>query len=405
MSFSKAGIGFSASQSSSIPVSSKGTKLYDMPSGNLTDGGDPFTFNGAMATAVITKSGGFDNIVVGNAGANIDSWMRQTNTFYAAKPLTVHLKVKIVALGAAPVLGFRTLGVGGIYSNFTNVLKSFYVNLLTGAITCNSTAGFDVVQKNGFTGAVAVGEVLDLYFTFSAFERYTLTVCRNIISGDSSTMTLTYPLALSSANDTQDLFYAPVILFDGTYKILEHDFVTGDYDAAVVAFMGDSLMSGGRQHYYDSLQYQLQQIVPYRIANFAAGTCLLAGMQSVLRHTLRAAPKVIVFDNGLDALFGNDCDPTDPQFAAWDAAMKTFVDTIIGAGIEPVLCITSCTFLFPDTRLDTFQAWWTANYPTRKFVRMNASDVEFDGTHFHYNPATNGRFRNKIRGALATLGY
>jgi hypothetical protein len=403
--FNKTGFGFAGSGRGSIPRSTKGLKLYDMPNGNLTDGGDPFTFNGAMTTAVISKSGNYDSIVVGNTGANIDSWMRPTNHIWSAKPITVHLKVKITALGAAPALGFRTLGVGGIYSNFTNVLKSFYINLLTGVITCNSTDGFDVAQKNGFSGAVAVGEILDVYFTFNAFERFTVSIVRNTLSCETSSITLTYPTGLSALNDTQDLVYIPTILYDGTYKILQHDFITGDYAGAVVALMGDSLMTGGRQHFYDSLQYQLQQVVPYTVANFGAGTCMLAGMQAVLKHVLIAAPKVIVFDNGLDALLGNDCDPLDPQFAAWNAAMKTFVDSIIAAGIEPVLAITSDTFLYPEARLDTLQNWWTTNYPTRKYCRIDSTDVTFDGTHFHYTPITNGKFRNKILGALAQLGY
>jgi hypothetical protein len=174
-----------------------GLRLWDLKPGTLTDAYEPITKVGTLSTAVITKVGDFDNLVVANQADPFSTYLYPTNRVWAAKPIDFHMKVKVVALGGTlPALGFRTVCPGGPYSNFCNPQKGLYVNLNTGAITTLGNGNWTVTQYNGFSGAVAAGEIVDVYFRFLAFDEIKLTVVRNNLNGDTSVYRLKIPVAL-----------------------------------------------------------------------------------------------------------------------------------------------------------------------------------------------------------------
>lgn len=383
-----------------------GLVLWDMPAGNLTNNLDPMTKNGSIATATITQVGGYDNVVVAN-GTIANNWFRVTERLWTAKPLRAHMRVKMITVGAtAPTIGFSSLSVGGIYSNFNNPTFFIYINLLTGAIVNNNEAGWNVTATNGFSTPIANGETLDVYFEYHAFNKITLTVCRDNLAGEVSTYRLVNT-GLGSGSERSDLLYLGTILNDGEFRILKHTISTGAYANAKVCLVGDSLLSGGRQAYASSIQYKLEQQMPYRVANLAAGTCMLAGMHAIMKDVMAVNPEVIFFDNGLDGMYNGYSNPASPNYAAWVAAFNRMVNTWISAGIEPILFIPSDNaYLYPDTTKQYIKDHWTINFPGRKYVETFQAEVagKMDGTNFHYGPLANDVVVGKLLTELEALG-
>jgi hypothetical protein len=309
------------------------------------------------------------------------------NKLYTANPLVAHLRILVNSVGAVPVIGFRTFNPGSTFINFGNVECYTYINLLTGAITSNYPS-HTATSYNGFTTAVAAGEIIDLYFENIYDLETTLKVVRTSPGiGEISATTLTWNVSTSVA---ANIYYLATILGDGNYTILKNEVYCTEQLRPKFVVVGDSLMSGASINFTDTIIGKFKSKVPYTAVNFSAPGCLLAGMQAILQDVIIANPEIVFFDNALDALFYGAINPGNPNHATWDINFKKFVNSIEGAGMRPILLLSPNSFLYTNATLALFKTYWQTNFPGRDYVEIAPSDVHFDITGFHYNGVTNG---------------
>jgi hypothetical protein len=381
--------------------------LYDMPAGNLTNGFDPVTFNGAMATAQgaagITQVGGYDRIVVANGGVNTDSWFR-TAKIFSAKPLFAHMRVKVAAVGAAPVLGFRTISPGATYTNSGSQLRTFVINLITGAITVNSSTGYTVSQTNQFSGAIVAGEIVDVYLQWLYRGYWSITIVRNDANSQTSVFKMLLTDPTNNASLELNMWYLCPILFDGTYQLMNFDVKTANNYNSTVGLLGDSMLTAASIAYADTIQGKLSSALAQRVANFAGGGMLLPGIQSVLKDLLASNTQVCFLCNALDGIFGGKANPANGGYAAWSASFNSVVNTLISLGIEPVMFAPSCTAIYTEAAKQFMIDYWVSQFPGRQYVTTVPSEVILDNSTIHYSPYTNQIVTDRLVAILETLG-
>jgi hypothetical protein len=380
-------------------LSEGSTALYKMSNANLTNGYENITTAGAMATAVVTQVGDYDNIVVG--GSDQASYFFPADRIFTATPIMGHIRVKAVSLGGtAPILGFRIISAPAPYVNFTNQQGYIYVNLSSGAMTSSFSGYATTTTTNNLSGSVSANEIVDVYFEWEYNNQMKMILVRNNLNGETSQITKTWS---AQVNSSASICRLAVIMADGTYQLLSYEIGVKSFQRPKVLIAGDSELSGACIAYNETVFYQLKTSIPYNIAQFSAPASYLAGMQAVQRDILQINPEVVFFDNILDALFNNDCDPGDPQYATWSANFNKYVNAFIQAGIEPILFVPSCTPLYPDSRVTTMISYWTTNFPGRKYVNRLSTDGGFDCTGFHFNAAANAIIVTKLITELNAL--
>lgn len=376
--------------------------LYRMPSGNLTNQFDAMTFAGAMSTATITTVGSYDNVVVANEAVPQNSYFRLTNRFFTASPIYLHMRIKVKALGTTPVLGVRNISAAAPYVNFTNKEGYMYMNLLTGSNT-SSFSGYPTFNaSNGFSGAVAVDEIIDLYWEWTYNDTIKLRITKDKASAEISSAFGTWGV---NNNTSASIFYPTVIMADGTYQILSQEIGTITSIRPKIALIGDSLMSGARVAYVDTIVGKLESKLPYKIANFSAPATYLAGQQSILKDLLFVKPEVAFISSGLEGLYLDYANPASPNYATYTAALLKFLNTLVNHGIKPVFLVASDTGLYTDSRMATFETWISTNFPSALYVERLSTEGGLDGTGIHLNGVANGIVADKLITLLTTNGY
>lgn len=376
--------------------------LYRMPSGNLTNQFDAMTFAGAMSTATITAVGGYDNVVVGNEPTPQSSYFRLTNRFFTASPIYVHMRIKVKALGATPVLGVRNLSAPAPYVNFINKEGYMYINLLTGAATSSMSGYPTFTASNGFTGAVVADEILDLYWEWTYNDTMKLRITKDKSGAEISSVFGTWGV---NNNTSASIFYPTVIMADGTYQILSQEIGTITSVRPKIALIGDSLMSGARVSYVDTIVGKLESKLPYKIANFSSPATYLSGQQSVLKDLLFVKPEVAFISPTLEGLYLDYANPASPNYATYTAALLAFLNTLVNNGIKPVFLVASDTGLYVDSRMTTFETWIATNYPAALYVERLSTEGALDGTGIHLNGTANSIVADKLIALLEANNY
>jgi hypothetical protein len=150
------------------------------------------------------------------------------------------MRVRVDALGAAPLLGFCNLGVGGPWSNFTNGLGSIYVNLLTGAMTSAISGAVTTTTYTNWTAAV-VGDIVEVIMEFTNLDHYSLRIVKENKVGETSEVRHTY---VPNSTGMHNICYAPAIMAGGTFRILAEETYTPESPMNKVVLHGDSYLSG-----------------------------------------------------------------------------------------------------------------------------------------------------------------
>jgi hypothetical protein len=384
----------------------EGMILYEEPRANLTNTYDAYVKNGALSSVTPTQVGDYDQVIVGATGNSYDSWYRVSNQTYSAKPFRSRFKVVVKAVGATnPSVGFRTVAIGAPYSNFTNTMFYFSCNLTTGVITtlANFTSNCSTASYNGWSTPVAVGETVTVDFEWLAYGYMRIAFTRSNPTEGASIYYVKHISDTITTTSLQDYFYPANILFDGTYQIIESKYSTDDYYGATLAFLGDSLLSGGIQLYPNTIQGQCDASFPIKIANFAGTTMYLQGMHNVLKHVIKAKPKAVLLCNTIDACFNGAANPASGGYAVWNTSFKKLIDTLIAYGIEPILMATSDAF-YSDVTKGYLISWFQTNYPGRQIVNRLATEGGPDITNIHINATANKFVKDHIGVALKNLG-
>jgi hypothetical protein len=383
----------------------KNAKLlfHQYSDGGITDAINVVTKNGAMTTAVIDKVGAYDRIAVGAGDGT--SYFYITNRIYTAQNLVRRMRVRVDALGAAPLLGFCNLGVGGPWSNFTNGLGSIYVNLLTGAMTSAISGAITTTTYTNWTAAV-VGDIVEVIMEFTNLDHYSLRIVKENKVGETSEVRHTY---VPNSTGMHNICYAPAIMAGGTFRLLAEETYTPESPMNKVVLHGDSYLSGAAIAYGDSALAQLRALLPYPCASLSCGTMYVDGMLASLPDLLKLNPEFVLFSNVLEAEFGGAIlAQGGAAFIAWEPKIMKYVNTLVQAGITPVM-FTAKNRYWDQASADAKIAWWKLRYPNLPYVTIDPSELTYpgpayDSTGFHLVRRPNSIIAAEMIKVMKNLG-
>lgn len=374
--------------------------LYKMPAGNFTNNIDTMTKSGAMSSATISLDDGFDNVIV--AGSDQNSYIQfpfiltQTRCIYK-------LRVRVDAVGATPLIGFRNIWPGSTYSNFNNPQFYGYFNLLTGVVTTTTGGTTTVMDYNGWQGAVGVGDIIELEIKYEYMRPriFSITKVSDVLTGEISTRR---QLKSQFADgDWSQITHPAIIMADGTYTVLDYEVFSLDSEPFFL-IDGDSMGCGVRTTYEDSIVGKLNTKLPYKTASIAAGTKRTLGHLSTLWEVIKLRPTYIIIFNYIDSLYPNQADPANGNHATWSVDFQRYINTIKALGITPIFIYPETwTFLANATQCGYYETYLNTTFPSDLKVKVLTSESFYDGTGFHYAGATNEIIANKIITLLDTV--
>lgn len=373
--------------------------MYKMPAGNLTSELDNMTFNDAMAAATITLDDGFDNVVV--AGTNQNSYAQFPFIFSLHRGV-YRMKLRVDAIGTAPLVGFRNIWPGSTYSNFNNPHFFGYVNLATGAITCSTNGTTTTTNLNGFIGTVAANDIIELEIQFEYMRPRIFRVIKNgAMTGEISVIN---QLKNTNSDGEWDNCSQPaIILADGEYTIIEYEILSME-NRPLIMLEGDSMSTGVRVTYANSIIGNLDTKLPYRVASSAAGSKYLAGHLATLWIVSKLRPTYLLFSHYLESCQGL-ANPANGGHAAWSAAFQKYVSIIKALGIIPVFVYPETWAVLDPTGVNSafYETYLNTNYPADPKIKVPTSQSVYDGTGFHYAGATNAYIADQLIAYLESV--
>lgn len=380
--------------------SKSATLIYSLPKGGLTDGFDPVTKAGAVSTATISKTGNYDTVVVG-AGT-------QTSYFYVRKQFAstrnvVRLKVKVNSVGAAPVIGFNNIWPGAGYNQFNNTSYYAYVNLLTGVVT-DAGSGDTVTTYNGFDGAVAAGDIVEIeLITYYADFRLFRVTKVNSLTGEFS-LKKNQKVVDAIDSKLQNHIYNGVVLADGSYTILDFSVTSLEPTNAKLMLVGDSMSVSVRQTYKNTIVGFLKSKSPESFAVVGGTSMEQRGLNAVLDEILKLRPEYVAVFNWINPIYQGDVNAADSNYATWNAAIQKFAQAIKTAGIKPIwMYPEKWALLDPDgVNAAVYETYLNTNFPNDLKIKLYASEVGYDSTGFHYDAATNELIADRLLTLLAS---
>lgn len=365
-------------------------KMVEVKPGVVSGSLEAVTKNGAMSTATITNSGGYDQFAV-TAGDNT-SWIDFTSLTYQDNATILKARVKLVSVGvSAPMVG---IGLSG--HNLTNDTNSgagcedVMINLLTHVVqhrAGNNVTINPVTTKNSSALSFSNGDVIDI----ELFLEWDTSLIRfNVIN--TTNKSYSYSTVggggAGSLVRSRDVGYVShslkLILADGTYTLLSFEGYSSVPQNNLLALIGDSYACGDNIILNLNWPYLLQKALPqYDIACYAANGAYINSMvQYQLADVLRTRPKYVLIVSIL-TLFWGFFDDGNANQTEFDNGMAAIMDTVTGYGGIPILIKWQTTGGFIN---GNSAAWNTkiaalqASYPTTLVLDLSGQSLQLNNS-------------------------
>lgn len=366
-------------------------KSVEVKPGVVSGGLEPVTKNGAMTTATITNSGGFDQFAV-TLGDNT-SWIDFTSLTYQDNSTILKARIRIVTKGStSPMIGIGLSGHN--LTNDTNAgvgCEDAMINLSTNAVqhrAGNSVNIGNVITKASNALTFSNGDVVDLELIVD-WEAALLKF--NVINTTTNGYSFS-TLGGSGAGNlvrSRDVAFVThtlkLILVDGTYTLLSFEGYSSVPQNNLLAIVGDSYGSGDLIVLNTNWPYLLQKALPqYDIACYGGNGAYINSISKYqLLDVLRARPRYVIFMSILTLFYGYFDDGNANQ-TEFDNGMNSIMDAVTGYGGVVILVKWQTTGGFIN---GNSAAWNTkiaalqATYPTTLVLDLSGQALQLSSSN------------------------
>lgn len=337
---------------------------YKLPKNFNTEAIEPITYNGALASATVSKVGPYDKFVVGPG-------IQTSNFLVNNHLLTDHgcrfvARIKCENLGIAPYIGLKLQQNLAYFNNLVSLGNTIMwvqpMQAIMNATIGTGVYGYGEDYDTGISD-IASGDILLLIIQKHVTYKHSWELF--VINESTSKFITRRTNAVENiANVAGNPSNPGLILSDGTYTIMDFEIYSQDGEGSKCCILGQFSAVGFNVHFNQTIVGYLNQNIIYRnTAVGGQGTSLLGFVRASIPELFILRPESVVifdYDSVQQGLFKG----ANPGNAAFLDNVLQLTEAIRAIGSVPIFVKYQGLVLVSGADITLWNSWVDANAAT-----------------------------------------